>query len=40
MNTKTCFYIDEKLFELFFIKNDFAKDFEKFGNLNTLLCRL
>ena len=29
INTKTHFFTDAKLFELFFIKDDFAKYFEK-----------
>ena len=33
VNTKTHFLTDEKLFELFWIENDFAKYFAKFWNL-------
>ena len=30
---KHCFYMDEKIFELFYIKNSFARYFAKFHNL-------
>ena len=33
INTKTHFYTNENLFELIFIKNDFAKYFAKFCSL-------
>ena len=33
INTKTHSYTEEKIFELFYIKNDFAKYFAKFHNL-------
>ena len=33
IDTKHRFYTDEKLFELFFVKNDFAKYFVKCCNL-------
>ena len=36
INTKTQFYTDKKLFELFCIENDFAKYFAKFRNLFIL----
>ena len=37
MNTKTYFHMDEKLFELGCIENDFAKYFAKFCNLTIAL---
>ena len=37
VNTKRHFHADEKLFELFRIKNDFAKYFAKFHNLSIIL---
>ena len=36
INTKTQFYTDKKLFELFCIENDFARYFAKFCNLFIL----
>ena len=39
MNTKTYFHMDEKLFELGCIENDFAKYFAKFCNLTIALLR-